>query len=248
MNNKKYLYKYRAIKDEKNLDKDLTLKALFAHEAVFSSRKMFNDLFDSKIDFIEIEEYNVQNFLNRGFKLKAKKNKDKKIELNKMFINETNKMIDAYIFYSLSANPVSNLMWAHYSNSHRGFCIEFKKEDFNAQPITYSDEIAKLDLNFGLHYPEIVGKQLLNALQIKLKEWSYEEEYRFFANNEMTTKYIHPNNLIALIPYPPIWVESLIFGCKMPESIQKYIMDKYPVKIRFKKAIERKSSIEIVEL
>jgi hypothetical protein len=32
---------------------------------------------------------------------------------------------------SLSANPASILMWSHYSNSHRGFCIEY---DFEALP------------------------------------------------------------------------------------------------------------------
>ena len=53
---KKYLYKYRAIRDENSLEDDLTLNALFEHKAVFSSRKLFNDLFDSKIAFTGIKK------------------------------------------------------------------------------------------------------------------------------------------------------------------------------------------------
>ena len=249
---KKYLYKYRAIRDEKSLEDDLTLKALFEHKAVFSSRKLFNDLFDSKIAFTGIKESDIQRVLDLGFNLKAKLPADRVNEIETMFSNGLNKMIDSYVFYSLSANPTSNLMWAHYSDSHRGFCIEFKKEMMHgASPITYSHKIAELGLMYCMDtqkHGEKIGIAVQKALQVKLKEWSYEKEYRVFPNNELRNKHLLSDGLKAVIPYEPDWVESLIFGCRMPETIQEHIMAKYPTKIKFKKAVERKSHIEIVDL
>ncbi len=48
-----FLYKYRSISNQSDLAKDNALDALFKSYAVFTSRKSFNDLFDSKIEFIK---------------------------------------------------------------------------------------------------------------------------------------------------------------------------------------------------
>lgn len=46
----KFFYKYRSI-NENDLGTDHALKALFGSYSVFSSRILFNDIFDSKIIF-----------------------------------------------------------------------------------------------------------------------------------------------------------------------------------------------------
>ena len=43
-------FKYRSVVTNGNLAEDYALQALFGSYAIFSSRKNFNDLFDSKID------------------------------------------------------------------------------------------------------------------------------------------------------------------------------------------------------
>ena len=49
-------YKFRGIDKDKvksgKLHEDYAIKALFESVAIFSSRKNFNDLFDSKIDLV----------------------------------------------------------------------------------------------------------------------------------------------------------------------------------------------------
>ncbi|WP_375724730.1 hypothetical protein LXN10_04640 [Arcobacter sp. KX21116] len=46
------LYKYQAIKNINNLSEDRSIQNLFNRQIIFSSRKNFNDPFDSKIDLI----------------------------------------------------------------------------------------------------------------------------------------------------------------------------------------------------
>jgi Protein of unknown function (DUF2971) len=87
---------------------------------------------------------------------------------------------------SLSELPTSNVMWAHYSDSHRGFCIEY--------------DLTEFELNFAGStpcFPVLYRKRLPNATQFlrpkiedvnhlsaiywciqKSVEWSYEQEWR----------------------------------------------------------------------
>lgn len=244
---KKYLYKYRSIQNTTDLEKDKSLNNLFECKAIFSSRKKFNDLFDSKIHFTSLTEKDVQ----RVFELEiARRGLDAK-SIESMLSGELNKLLDAYVFYSVSANATSNLMWSHYADSHRGFCIEFKKEYLNASPINYSATIAELGLMYCLDiqtHGEKIGKAIQKALLVKLNEWKYEREYRVFPNNELREKYLTTDRTLAVIPYEPGWVESVIFGCRMSSDTQKFIIENYPHKVSFKKTIERKSHLEIVDL
>jgi hypothetical protein len=88
---------------------------------------------------------------------------------------------------SLSANPNSVLMWSHYSDSHKGFCIEY---DFGV--LTYAD------LRKRLCHPVFYRKKITDATRwlahtdmadfnnlfgqficlIKSDEWQYEKEWR----------------------------------------------------------------------
>lgn len=141
-------------------------------------------------------------------------------------------------------------MWSHYADSHNGFCIEFKKNHLNANPINYSANIAELGLMYCLDIPkngERIGMAIQKALLVKLNEWKYEREYRVFPNNELRNQHLLSNGQIALIPYEPDWVESIIFDCRMPTDIQQYIIDNYPHKTKFKKAVERKNYIDIID-
>jgi len=45
-----------------------------------------------------------------------------------IFKNELNNMLSHNVtsgIYSLSKNHLDELLWAHYANSHKGFCIEY---------------------------------------------------------------------------------------------------------------------------
>jgi hypothetical protein len=88
---------------------------------------------------------------------------------------------------SLSANPVSILMWSHYSNSHQGFCIEY---DFG--------RLSPHDLIRRLCFPVLYRRKMTNATRymantgatdfnnlfgqylclLKSAGWAYEREWR----------------------------------------------------------------------
>jgi hypothetical protein len=126
---------------------------------------------------------------------------------------------------SLSATPVSELLWSHYSNSHTGFVVEY---DFAA--------LAYGDLRRRLCFPVFYTKKLRDAtlymarrdtanfnnlfgqymLLMKQASWSYEEEWRIIHA-------IGPShaNFPILMPKP----SAVIFGSqvKLDENVQKVL-------------------------
>jgi hypothetical protein len=255
----RYFYKYRSVENTINPEADYAIEALINNQAIFSSRVNFNDLFDSKIELVRPTPRQLKE-------LKGLVGKADKIYLNGCInkgvfsaqgfkllegIEESfNKLIDSYPFLSVSKKPASNLMWSHYANSHKGFCIEFKSEFMKAEKVTYQDNIPQLNmiemlrLRFNLIDGEKLGIHIWESLRTKLNEWAYESEYRFQASNAMGK--IPAGKDFIKIPYSPEFVESVIFGHRMPLEIKKFIVNRMPDHIKFKQAVAKTSSIEII--
>lgn len=84
------------------------------------------------------------------------------------------------------------LMWSHYSDSHRGFCIEYDISRWNQSdlrrrilfPILYQDEV----YNSTPHLLKSINSSEWNNLypllsgSTKSKKWEYEKEWRFIIN------------------------------------------------------------------
>lgn len=257
----KYFYKYRSIGNVDDLQSDYAVDALLKNKAIFSSRKNFNDLFDSKIELIKptpLQLKEAMKLTEKADKLFIKKflNKGKFSAEGIEFIGELeksfNELIDSYAFLSVSSKSTSNLMWSHYANSHKGFCIEFKSELMKADKVTYQDKIPKLNMidiflsGLNLISGEEMGQHIWKSLRTKLAEWEYESEYRFQASNSMG-KILTGKNFMV-IPYKPEFVESVIFGHRMPLNAKKFIIDGMPTGTKFKQAIARTSSIEIINV
>ncbi|WP_161627185.1 DUF2971 domain-containing protein [Flavobacterium subsaxonicum] len=114
--------------------------------------------------------------------------------------------------YSLSKNYLDELLWAHYANSHKGFCIEydldtliqtFKTEKVFSFPVIYNKlppEISIADINNRKN-------NLIHKLSgFKSKRWEYEEEHRIITDYSGKQCY----NYQAL--------KSIYFGLRMPEA------------------------------
>jgi hypothetical protein len=82
---------------------------------------------------------------------------------------------------SLSANPHSPLMWAHYANDHRGVCVQFRLSgdvrNMIAYPVVYDDK-----------FPVICDPLKINAGALqhaaflqKSSDWAYEKEWRLLS-------------------------------------------------------------------
>jgi len=261
-------------------NKDWALDGLSNSYSTFSSRKGLNDLFDSKIDIINPTP-NELKLLRDSFKKQQQKQKYKIIDewFNKgkmtdqgeevlKIVNSTfNKTIDSFIFLCVSKLNNSSLMWSHYANAHEGFCIEFKSTQISARKVEYKKDIATINSNIYIplflnrchgikmekQEEENVGKSIIDSLLVKLKEWEYEQEYRYHLAHKVKKEPLKDTcgEIIKgkyKVKYTSDFIESVIFGCrtsdKFKDKIKEIIKDKMPT-VKIKQAYEMKSSIGI---
>lgn len=74
-------------------------------------------------------------------------------------------------------NPDSDLMWAHYADNHKGFCIEYEAdyETPGLLEVTYSSKLPAPSATELLFSPkETLGR----IVTTKNMEWNYEKEWR----------------------------------------------------------------------
>ena len=129
---------------------------------------------------------------------------------------------------SLTTELKSNLMWAHYADSHRGFCVEydFKDVDVNQylthpMPVLYSNLrpqfpyelwLKETEERNGEHF-EKLRKEILLALLTKDVAWEYENEWRIVMD-------ARNSNAIKM---PPI--SCVYLGVAISNENRKLILD-----------------------
>lgn len=120
---------------------------------------------------------------------------------------------------ALSARKDSMLMWSHYGNSHKGFCLGYNVQGlidthkYFLLPVIYSDTIPYID-------PEVAIKTNtlpLISIATKSEDWSYEEEWRIVDFSMDVNE--QRDQITIPLPYP----NELIFGSQMPKEIQKQL-------------------------
>lgn len=143
---------------------------------------------------------------------------------------------------SFSAKPDHLLMWSHYANHHRGFCIEYdcregtKLRKFACQ-VKYEDSMPKV-----IRSDLAPTTETNDALWLtKARCWSYEEEWRIIEYEGGNMSYFALSTIV-----------SVIFGERMPESDRSMITHalRHEKNIQFKKAVLRKDHflIDIVDI
>ena len=90
---------------------------------------------------------------------------------------ESKSIQEAVFIACFSEKCNSMLMWSHYSDEHRGICIEYNLheliEKYNCFPVIYSNKMPQrmtLDINNK--------KELYESILTKSKDWEYEAEWR----------------------------------------------------------------------
>lgn len=238
------LYKYRAF--NKN-----SIQLLINEAVWFSKPSSFNDPFDCgvNIDLQKLDE-SVQDAVKEVYKqngicteqipVKELKTKDEDRKAFLRFRSDTYNLIQNVGVFSLSNVNNDLLMWAHYADSHRGFCIEFERNPDNilgrdAEPVMYQDDLPSLSATDVSKLGDGVDKLWLT----KSTHWLYEEEWRIIYNEG--------NKAFQF----PCLIKSIIFGLKMNENdrytIQKIMQDRNVV---FKEAVkdEKQFIIKIIEV
>jgi hypothetical protein len=95
-----------------------------------------------------------------------------------MNINE-----DLYRICSFSEIHNSTLLWTHYADEFKGFCVGYNLKELNNDltelllPVRYSDSLIEVDDTFfdGRDSNESL---LMNSLTLKSSDWQYEKEWR----------------------------------------------------------------------
>lgn len=182
------LYKYYSLDDNADLC-DSKFKTLRAGKIYLSEPKLLNDPFDCKALFYRNKELTKYKELERF---------DGKI---------IDDISSKQIVSSFTMNGINNmLMWAHYSNNHKGFCVSYNLNDkinlnlrASILPIQYTpkriditdivDRFTKMVI-FEKNRQIKMGKKevlindtslifiLMLATYIKHDNWEYEREYR----------------------------------------------------------------------
>ena len=213
----RFLYKYRTI-DEDNISR---ARRIFTdNELYFSSKDQFNDPFDCKFGYSfaaskpEIKKYllaslkrNQPNW-NRKQKQHWIAEQLKKFDpadpvLEQKLVEGTEELISGIGICSLTRVPDDILMWSHYADSHKGFCIKLlddENEPFIAStfPISYSDDYPIVN-----PIKDDVTLRMKKSLLTKAKHWEYEKEWRIIDHEEG----------LGIKRFPPHLLVGVIFGC-----------------------------------
>lgn len=127
--------------------------------------------------------------------------------------------VDSCGVFSLSYNPLNELIWAHYGGSHQGFCIgyevdrlvDFEPNHFHRIDVAYSDFAPNIDANDLLldGSPTSVLQKMLGT---KSSPWRYEQEVRVVT----TPAGLHEHDFRA--------VREVYFGLRSSEETRLAVM------------------------
>jgi Protein of unknown function (DUF2971) len=243
------LYKYR------NWDETFHKRIITGQELYFTTPDKFNDPFDSfiRLRFESLKGKDLDTYQKALLALLQSDSKFSNVTLSelkkaKSFKNleefsrrNLQEMIKNIGIISLSEKYDNTLMWSHYSNNHRGFCVGF---DINSlipqitgttlQPVTYSERYPLIKPS-----PKFTD-DLHKQLTTKSIDWQYESEQRLISNHYINKAYKYPKNHLR----------EIIFGCKMTKTNKSLIIkevksQKFP-NVKFFDSIQSDKEFKIV--
>ncbi len=168
------LYKYYPLFDDKEESKE-RLNSVRQGKLWMSTHKSLNDPIDLTPFYLDEEKLRKRNYPSEL------------IELLDSFLNGFAK--DTMVICSFTTNSLdSMLMWAHYANNHKGFCVAYEVKNpkymwdvhYQKRRLGISGAVTNLiyddssDENRRGKYAAILLQQAL----VKGKDWEYEHEYR----------------------------------------------------------------------
>lgn len=133
-------------------------------------------------------------------------------EINGLIQKLSEELDKSFFVGSLSTNNKNRLMWSHYADSHKGFCIEYdfsKEESLVPLPVFYTKERVKMPWGIAVERtPENEKKaaaEFMRALLTKDDVWTYENEWRLIVNSSC-------NQDVKMPPISCIYLGALCSG------------------------------------
>ncbi len=117
--------------------------------------------------------------------------------------------------YCLSETPTNILMWSHYAEKHKGFCIEFETERLRSSlydlfRITYSTSVPTIDM-----FSTLPDDYIMPFLT-KSVDWIYEKEWRLIYPNFMGQEANYKLHQLDVCPVTRVLVGS---KCELKNEI-----------------------------
>ena len=123
--------------------------------------------------------------------------------------------------FSLSKTVFNELLWAYYTNGHRGFCIEYNLEELEKSlpkeqlhgifSVQYKNEIPEFSIKSIANYLENDEQFVKCLIATKSMAWEREEEIRIT---------LYSSGLFEISPES---VTGIYFGLRMSESDKELI-------------------------
>jgi len=228
-----HLYRYGAINSD---HENRTARLFLDGELYIPHPSQFNDPFDVRVNFLNhstfgekenfIEKlYTSQDFsitpdhvLRRTRAIFENKTEEEITELIQKLMQD---VVEDSGIYCMSENNRSLLMWAHYSDGHRGYCMEFDPAVIFPEG-KYKKRPLPMPVEYKFDYPNVniftgMPEQLYRFLFLtKSREWEYESEWRVVVDpvanlsNEWTK-------------FNPDALTRLILGFAMTPSVEEKI-------------------------
>jgi hypothetical protein len=254
------LYKYFNISNLKYFE-DLFCKNLL----YFPCPLTFNDPFDCRLnidtnysndELLEI----LENEININYPGLSVENKRKRINaalndtelkdnLIKNYERYRNSLLEDCGVQCMTEKHLNLLMWSHYSNCHKGICVEF---DTNEMLKHVNDKIWCNKVIYKKEYPSLkvvfnndqnkIDKFGTSILRIKSNDWSYEKEWRIVFPS--VTKF-YPNRLI---PIPKESIKKIFLGLEMEDNCKYNLVKLIKVNYAKDQIFEMKKSLHSFDL
>lgn len=156
--------------------------------------------------------------------------------LNSEFAEIQKNLAGHFRIACFTTNPYSMLMWSHYANSHKGFCIEYdfpsygceKEKDLavNLFPVIYSDERVSvleyclLDMKSPTVTDEVLWPIYKYGLLTKSLDWMYQNEWRLISCDDLLSNAGKDDYNCTFTP-----ISKVYFGAKMPNERRKQLAE-----------------------
>ena len=212
----RYLYKYRSL-DDNSLE--FTKRILSHRELYFSCPLDLNDPFEGHFSFNkERLQETVPELVDGVEKISEQTKRKLKIihQLQEIRLKVRREFLQNIGIISFSARYDSPLMWSHYTNSHKGICIEIDQDvliktmKIGTLPVKYADDclVAEHD------DMESMQDAMVKSIYHKSKDWEYEKEWRAIRFQGKGTVVI-----------PSESITGVILGSRIDEEIGQEIID-----------------------
>lgn len=205
-NSNEIIFKYRAFNST-------SLEMLINKQLWFADPDTFNDPFDCRLDYSIALKKSIQE-------LDVPANYD-----NDLLFKSIGEKINKARVCCFSQTKKNQLMWAHYADDHKGFCIGFNTSDLLGNgnnlkvvslPVEYKydnpyQDITKdfqilLDLGGVVRHTNLSSEFLRRALATKYIGWKYEKEIRLIST------------ISDVLDFQTESINSITFGLRMQDN------------------------------